>query len=264
MKKGISFFWGFKSDPGERAKMLSKIGFDNVITNADNKFNKQNGKISKQIKWFKQCNLGISTLHMRYNSKDLPWFWTEGKMGNWMEKRLAKDIKVAHKYGIKHVVTHVRGIPSQAGLDRLNRLLKLCEKYNVNLAIENTENTACFMYVFKNISHKHLRMCYDVGHNHCFNPEIDYFKDFGDKIVCLHLHDNDGTRDAHTLNKYGNIDWDKVAQDLAGINFKGSLDYELLCPSGDETCEEVAREVYKQACNLDKLIQKYKKELKNK
>ena len=264
MKKGIVFYWGFNQYPKERAKLLQKVGFDNVIINADSKFNRQNGKIGQQIKWFKQYNLGISSLHMRYNGKDLPYFWTDGKKGNWMEKRLAKDIKVAHKYGIKHVVTHLKGTPSQVGLDRVNRLLKLCDKYDVNLAIENTENIACFMHTFKNISHPHLKFCLDVGHNHCFNPEIDYFKDFGDKLVCLHLHDNDGTRDAHTLNRYGNIDWDNIAKNLAEINYKGSLDYEVMCPGDELDCEQTAREVYKQACELDKLIRKYKKELKNK
>ena len=262
MKKGIAFFWGFKHIHSKRPKILQKVGFDNVIINADPKHNKQNGKITKQMKWFKQCNLGVSSLHMRYNAQDLPLFWTEGKMGNWMEKCLVKDIKLAGKYGIKHVVTHLMGTPCQVGLDRINRLLKLCDKYNVNLAIENLENADCFLYVFNNISHKHLKMCYDVGHNHCFNPEIDYFKDFGDKIVCLHLHDNDGTRDAHTLNRYGNIDWDDVARRLAEINFKGSLDYEVLCPGDELDCEQTAREIYKQACELDKLIRKYKKELK--
>ena len=48
-------------------------------------------------------------------------------------------------------------------------------------------------------------------------------------------------------------------QNLAKINFKGSLDYELLCPSGDENCEEVARAVYNQACELEEMINRYKK-----
>lgn len=262
MDKGISFYWGFNQNPKIRAKLLQQIGFDCVITNADPKFNKQNGKMSRQIKWFNQNSLKVSSLHMRYNGKDLPYFWTDTKKGDWMQKRLAKDIKVASKYGIKYVVTHVKGIPSEIGLERIKRLLKLCDKYNVDLAIENTENIACFMYTFENISHPHLKFCYDVGHNNCFNPEIDYFKDFGDKLVCLHLHDNDGTRDAHGLNKYGNINWDLVARNLAKINFNGSLDYEILYPKGKENCEEVAREVYKQACELDKMIEKYKKQYK--
>ncbi|MBQ3503024.1 MAG: hypothetical protein IJA72_05140, partial [Clostridia bacterium] len=98
-----------------------------------------------------------------------------------------------------------------------------------------------------------------AGHHHCFNPEINWLKLYGDKLVCLHLHDNMGDRDAHTLNKYGDIDWDVIAKQLAKLKFDGSLDYELLCPTGNENCEEVAREVYRQACELEGKIEKYRK-----
>ena len=262
MDKGISFYFGFKMDTNERVKILKNIGFDNVITNADTKFNEQNGTIARQIKAFNSNNIGVSSLHMRYNAPDLPYFWVNCRKGKWMLNRLVKDVKVAHKYNMKNVVVHLLGIPSLLGLKRILKVLKLCEKYDVNLAIENINNPECFEYVFTNIKHSHLKFCYDVGHNHAFDPDVDYLEKYGDKLVCLHLHDNDGTRDAHTLNKYGNIDWDTVAKKLAKIKFNGSLDYELLCPTGDEGCEEVAKEVYNQACELETMIKKYKNKRK--
>jgi len=259
MDKGISFYWGYNEDVDNRAKILNTIGFDCVITNADPKFNYQNGTIRQQVKLFKKYNLKPSSLHMRYNAQDLPYFWTKSSKGNWMEKRLIKDIKVASKYGFKCVVTHLKGIPAPIGLKRIERVLKVCEKYNIPLAIENTENIACFMYVFENINNKFLRFCYDSGHANCFNPQIDFLSTFGDKLICLHLHDNDGTDDQHTLNKYGNIDWNKLAQQLAQINYNGSLDYEtLMVVKNNETMLDVAKEVYKQAIELEKMIENYK------
>lgn len=260
MNKGISFYWGFDENIEQKAKILDTVGFDCVITNADPKFNNQNGTIGSQVKLFKKYNLKLSSLHMSYNAQDLPYFWTKTRKGRWMEKRLIKDVKKAKKYGFPYVVVHVKGIPAPIGLKRLNKALKVCNKYNVDLAIENTENLACFMYVFKNIQHKHLKFCYDSGHANCFHPEIDFLKDFGDKLVCLHLHDNDGTADQHTLNKYGLINWDNLAKQLAQINYSGNLDYEtLMVVKGDENLVEVAKEVYKQACELESMIEKYKK-----
>ena len=119
MNKGISFYWGFINKPEERVKILKKVGFDCVITNADPKFDTQNGSFKQQIKLFKQYGLKLSTLHMQYNPSELPYFWTKGKMGKYLEKRLIKDVKLAHKYGFKYVVTHVKGIPSQTGINRL-------------------------------------------------------------------------------------------------------------------------------------------------
>jgi len=263
MNKGIVFYWGFNIDIEQRCKIIDTIGFDCVITNADSKFNKQNGTIKEQIKLFKQYNIKLSSLHMRYNGQDLPYFWTKTKKGDWMERRLIKDVKIAYKYGFPYVVTHVKGIPNEIGLKRLERVLKVCDKYNVDLAIENTEDITCFMYVFDNIKHKHLKFCYDSGHGHCFHLEIDFFKCFGDKLVCLHLHDNKGLNDDHTLNKYGSIDWDKIAKQLAEINYNGNLDYEVLMPNkANENAIEVAKEIYVQACELEKLINKYKNNLK--
>ena len=262
MNKGISFYFGFDDNVEQRAKLLKEIGFDCVITNADKKFNKQNATIKEQIKLFKQYNFKLSSLHMRYNTKDLPYFWTKSRKGNWMEQRLIKDVKIAHKYGFPYVVKHVKGVPAEIGLKRFRRVLKFCDKYNVSLAIENTENTACFTYVFDNLIHKHLKFCYDSGHANCYNPEIDYFKLYGDKLVCVHLHDNKGINDDHTLNKYGSIDWDKVAKNLAKINYQGNLDYEIfMFVNNNENAMDTAKLVYQQACELEQLIEQYKNKL---
>ena len=259
MNKGISFYWGYSIEPETRLKILDTIGFDCVITNADPKLDKQNGTIHSQIKLFKKYNIKPSSLHMRYNLQDLPYFWTKTRKGARMERQLIKDVKVAKKYGFPYVVTHLKGTPSPIGIKRINRVLKVCDKNNIDLAIENISKLDCFYYAFDNIKHKHLKFCYDCGHANCFYKNIDFFKDFGDKLVCLHLHDNMGENDDHTLNKYGSIDWDSLAKQLAKINYNGSLDYEtLMCVKGNETPVEAAKEVYKQACELENMIDKYK------
>lgn len=259
MNKGISFFWGYEIEPEKRVKILDTIGFNCIITNADSKFNKQNGTIKQQVRLFKQYNLNLSSLHMRYNASDLPYFWTKTHKGNWMEHRLIKDVKTAYKYGFKYVVVHVKGEPNSIGLMRLKNVLNVCEKYNVDLAIENTSNLDCFRYVFKNIQHNNLKFCYDSGHAHCFNPEIDFLKLYGDKLVCVHFHDNMGEKDEHTLNKYGSINWEKLAKQLAEINYSGNLDYEvLMLDKKHENAIDVAKQIYAQACELDNLISKYK------
>ena len=48
----------------------------------------------------------------------------------------------------------------------------------------------------------------------------------GQTIGCTHIHDNDGTKDAHTLPYYGNINWEKVMEAFAKINYTGNLNYE--------------------------------------
>ena len=181
------------------------------------------------------------------------------RFGN--EKNLIKDIKIAHKYGFKCVVVHLDGEPSEIGYKRINKILKYAKTFNTPLAIENIDHNKCFFDIFERIDNPYLKFCYDIGHSNVWNKDVDFLEKYGDKLICLHLHDNCGNHDDHTLNKYGTIDWEKFAQKIAKINPEINLDYELLlCTKPDnETAESVVYEVYKQGKELEKFIEKYKK-----
>ena len=77
----------------------------------------------------------------------------------------------------------------------------------------------------------------------------------------MHLHDNNGKTDQHTLNKFGSINWDDIAKKLAKCNNVLdviSLDYEVLCKSGELIdCQECLLEIKKQADELEEKIINY-------
>lgn len=284
MNKGICFHFGYVYDDIEKqVRDIKEAGFDCVMSNADPRFDKQNGTIKKQVKLLKKYGVKLSSLHMRYLRDELPNFWKDNAIGKRLECNLVKDVKIAKKYGFKCVVVHVKGEASQIGFDRINRVLKLCEKLNVPLALENlSNNTKILEEIFKYFKSDYLKFCLDVGHNHAFTPDVDFIKLYGDKLITLHLHDNLGSKitdeefekmgytnkykpgeariynpDMHTLNKYGNINWKKLAKQLSEINNPLSLDYEVMMAyRKDETPQEVLKEVYKQACELEGIIKK--------
>ena len=258
MQKGISLFFGFNINIEQRIKMIKDAGFDSVITNADPKFNKQNGRISKQMKLLKKYNLQPSSLHMRYNQKDLPFFWEKGKTGNLIERNLRRDLKIAKKYGFNCVVVHCAGQYSNIGEQRFLRILNLCQKLDIPLAIENLLSSKLFIEIFNKIKHPYLKFCYDSGHDNCDKENYDYFSMYGDKLIALHLHDNDGNSDQHTLNKVGTINWNYVAKNIKKYNPAINLDYEIIRITNCEkmTATEVLAEVKKQADTLEKMIKK--------
>lgn len=258
MNKGISFYFGYKIEYKKRAQMIKDAGFDCVITNADRDLNKQNGTIRQQVKVFKKLGLKLSSLHMRYRSNELKHFFFDDKIGKKVEKNIIKDLKIAKKYGFSCVVLHLKEEFTYEGHERLKRILKVCEKLDVPIAVENIDYQELFVKIFDCIDNKYLKFCYDSGHNNFFDSYFDYLKKYHDKLICLHLHDNDGTDDQHTLNKFGDIDWEKIAKGLAKCN-EVNLDYELLMNvKGKTSAEEALKECYKQACELEKLILKYK------
>ena len=262
MKKGISYYYGYKVDKNERAKKIKQAGFDCVITNQDPRFDEQNGTMTEQVETFDKYGLEISSLHNQYKTEELPNFWLDNEIGEKLEKTLIHDILTAQKYKIKCVVVHMLGEYSEFGEKRLKRILKTCAETGVYLAVENIDEKRPFLDIFENIDDPYLRFCYDSCHNNCFDPEIDYLGKYGKKLVCLHLHDNSGFYDDHTLNRFGTIDWDKLAQKLATLDTSNLvLDYEMIMNKNKEkvTADEVLAETYKQAVELEKMIEKYKK-----
>lgn len=257
MKKGISFYYGFTQNPEQGIKLIKDAGFECVITSTDKKYKFQNGSFKSQVKLIKKYNLTPSSLHSRYDRVKSANLWKKGFKGYIVYKKLLNDVKMAHKYGFNAVVVHLYGKPSEIGFNRLRKILKTCEKFNIPLAIENVRNRECFVAVFDNIKSDYLKFCYDIGHNNAYDKDFDYLTKYGDKLVCLHLHDNMGEKDDHTLNKYGTINWERFAKKLKEINYKGNLDYEILMNvKNGETAKDVVKETYKQAQELYDLINK--------
>lgn len=260
MNKGISFYFGYTSNYKKRAALIKKAGFDCIITNADPALKKQNGTIRQQVKLFNKLNLKLSSLHMTYKAKELPEFFKCNNIGDKIEKRIIKDLKIAKKYGFRCVVVHLQGEKNETGFKRLDRILEFCKKVNVPIAIENLDNNDDILEeVFMRYrNNEYMKFCYDIGHNNCFDPHIDYIEQYKDRLICLHLHDNEGKKDNHTLNKYGTINWDNFAKKIAEFN-DINLDYELLMYKRCDDSEEVVlEECIKQARELEKKIMDFK------
>lgn len=266
MKKGISLYFGYATDKEERFKLISGAGFDCIMTNFDERFDGQNGTMEEQLRFMKKYNLKPASLHSRYSARELPEFWKKGEIGDKLEANLMEDIRNASKYGFCAVVVHMFGKYSKVGEERIKRLLSYCEKMKVPFAIENIDDPALFKTIFEKIDHPYLKICYDSGHNNYVDKETDYLTLYRDKIVCLHLHDNNGIDDEHTLNRFGTINWDEIARKLALLPNKVSIDYEMLMYNNHNVpMQECLNETYKQAVELEKKILSYRrKNSKNK
>ena len=224
MNKGMRFYFGYDIDKKERAKLIKEAGFDCVITSNDKKYQALNGTLKFQVKQIKKYGLSPSSLHMRYESEDLPDFWKEGKKGELLKKILIQDVKNAYKYGFSCVVVHLVGEYSEIGKTRLLKVLDICQKLNIPLAIENIGYKKLLIDVFDNISHPMLKACFDVGHQNFVDKDFDMTQFCDEKIIALHLHNNNGLQDQHSLA--GNIDWEELGSKLKN-HTDISLDFEL-------------------------------------
>ena len=58
-------------------------------------------------------------------------------------------------------------------------------------------------------------------------PDTDLLTLYGDRLMALHLHDNNGKEDWHALPFAGNINWNDVANKLKKIKYKGAISLEV-------------------------------------
>ena len=71
--------------------------------------------------------------------------------------------------------------------------------------------------------------CWDFGHGRMSYGagQFEMMKKLNTKIIAMHMHDNTGRMDAHTLPFIGNTDWFEAMKTLADIGYAGDLTFEL-------------------------------------
>ena len=164
--------------------------------------------------------------------------------------QIVKSFEYSAHLGVPYLVIHplkpYGGIEAddperffEMNLEFYRRLLPHAKRCGVGIAIENcvgslTRSSRTLARLIRELDDEVFSVCFDVGHaNYAMHkyPELDLtidgmIRELGDLITCTHIHDNDGTRDGHTMPYYGNIDWDSVCRAFADIGYSGNLNYE--------------------------------------
>ena len=107
----------------------------------------------------------------------------------------------------------------QLNLESVRALLRVARREGVEVAIENTPEP--FPSLMKSVDDFHrfyqdldddICMVLDVAHANLNNQIQEFIKQFSEKIVHMHVSDNDGKSDLHLGIGHGNIDWEKFAK----------------------------------------------------
>ncbi len=146
-----------------------------------------------------------------------------------------ETIDAAMELGAKVVTVHpgltsmaIPGLEERA-VERANLAVRELERYvdgrDVMLAIENMPAPPFFLgrtaeQLSRIVDGTDLGICFDIGHANTMG-QIDAMIDmFRDRIVNIHIHDNDGDRDAHMTIGDGSIDFSHVITRMS--NYRGN------------------------------------------
>ena len=246
----------------ENIKKLGEIGFNGFFINF------------LQTSYGKCRDIGES-VGMTFEFIHAPFrgindMWLEGDGYLPLFRQMQHCIDTASSHAIPVVVLHLSSgweppAPNELGFSRFDKLVEHAKSKGVIVAFENlrnAENVLAIMERYKD--NDTVRYCYDAGHEHCYTDGFDWIKIFGDKLICVHIHDNTGydrsiDNDTHFLPFDGTVDYADMMRRLDEVGFKGTIMLEVFNSTKPEygdmtpdeffaTCAERARRIADMSC----------------
>ena len=237
---------GSTGSPERRLKSMAKAGFTHVHWchqwNTD--FVYADCEIRQIKRWLDEYGLKLLDIHGSVGPEK-NWFSTveyERQAGVELVANRMKMLRALDGTGavMMHIpqltITHYQaGIAvvrtKMAQLRKsLDELMPLSRELNVPIAIENTagDTFQTFNELFRAYPADFLGLCFDSGHGHLMDDKgLNHLDEFKDRLMALHIHDNDGITDLHQPPFCGTLDWERFAKILKASPYPREISFEL-------------------------------------
>lgn len=157
-------------------------------------------------------------------------------------ERMEQAYRAAQLLGAEKIVFHSGRIPATVYLegwaDRITEYFEdfLRGKRGIQVLLENVfdpEYTG-LLQAAEQIGHPDFGLCLDLGHAHCFSgyPAEEWAEKLGSHIRHVHVHDNDGSRDAHLALGRGSVPFAAAA--AAVLKNSPGATWTVECASAEE------------------------------
>ncbi|MBO4345970.1 MAG: sugar phosphate isomerase/epimerase [Victivallales bacterium] len=268
-------YHGSTGSPEPRLKAMAKAGFTHVHWchqwNTD--FMYGDAEIAQIGKWLKEYGLTLLDIH--------------GSVGP--EKNWFSDVEYQRKAGVELVANRMRMLRQLDGIgtvmmhtpniqsistpieianvrrlvDNLRRsldeLMPLSKELNVPIAIENGYNDAFQIKeeLFADYPPEFLGLCYDSGHGNMFDGRgLDNLDRNKERLMALHLNDNDGLADLHQPPFYGTLDWERLANILKASPYPRPMSFELAMRRTpyDENIDAFIEDAYARCARVTRMV----------
>ena len=148
-----------------------------------------------------------------------------------VENRIEMAASLAGNVIIMHIPAEVEAAEGNIFWTQLRKSLDALKPFagsrNVRIAIENG-NFDLIKCVFAEYGPDYLGLCYDAGHGNLDPKGLRSLESLKDRLISIHLHDNDGNTDQHKLLFTGTVDWPRLARILALSSYKKCVSMEVL------------------------------------
>ena len=220
----------------EAVKVCAECGYDAVDVYLKRVIDLSESALDEWIanmqRTIAECGVSVSQCHLYFEktaNADLEEY----------ENKVAKSMAIADRMGIEWGVVHgidysnIWGVSPEESI-RLNveffkRLQKKVNPKTVGLAFENimrcefSRADVLIAICEKASKYGKVGVCWDTGHANLSDgvDQAQSIRKLGGWLKCLHIHDNHGKFDEHTLPMMGTIDWRKIMSSLRRISSSG-------------------------------------------
>jgi sugar phosphate isomerase/epimerase len=256
-------------NPGPYLKGIADAGFSHIHWchqwNTD--FLYSRWEIDQIAGWLENCGLQLLDLHASVGPEKT-WSSTleyERKSG---VELVANRIDMAARLDCEVIIMHTPGEPDDPAaketyLDPLRRSLDelepIAREKKVRIAVENGDFRT-LRRLFDTYPPDYLGLCYDSGHGNMIPDGLDHLDSLKDRLISVHLHDNDGEGDQHNLLFTGTVDWSRLAAIMASSGYEKCASMEVVMRNADtDSEEEFLKRAYATGTELTGMIAGHKR-----
>ena len=88
------------------------------------------------------------------------------------------------------------------------------DRREIEVVLENVfdNDWELLLDVYRQVDQPNFKLCLDIGHAHCYSSVevLEWGKNLAPYVTHVHVHDNNGDRDAHVGLGKGNLPWQEV------------------------------------------------------
>jgi sugar phosphate isomerase/epimerase len=203
-------------DPSPYLRHIAEAGFSHIhwCHHWNTDFLYSRWEIEQIQKWLGEYGLQLLDLHgSAGNEKD----WTSSQEYQRLAgvELVCNRIEMTAYLSADVVIMHVAADPESAAVRRsLDELEPFARERNVRIAIENGSFEA-IRRLLSEYDPQYVGLCYDSGHGNMDADGLGHLEPLKDRMISVHLHDNDGAGDQHRLLFSGTVDWNRLARIMA-------------------------------------------------
>lgn len=215
-------------DPSPYLRRIAEAGFSHIhwCHHWNTDFIYSRWEIEQIEKWLGDYGLRLLDLHgSAGNEKD--WASAEEYQRLAGVELVRNRIEMTAFLSADVVIMHVPHDPEAAPVRRsLDQLEPFARERKVRIAIENGSFEAIAKLLSEYDPH-YLGLCYDSGHGNKDGAGLDHLESLKDRLISVHLHDNDGSGDQHKPLFTGTVDWPRLARIVAQSAYTKCVSMEL-------------------------------------